>query len=135
MKYLEFYNNTKTYMYPNGELADPERVLMDYPAINIFKHVIETDKAGQVFFAIDNFSATRTRYDIDDNLSDEEALEKIIEIINQPASIPEPSSEEIVTDTARIANALEEMAEGTTSESTEIMNILLTGEEEGNTNV
>lgn len=130
MKYLEFYNNTKIYMYPNGELATPERVQNDYPAITVFKHVIETDEAGQVFFAIDNFAATRSRYDIDSNLNDEEALEKIIEIINKPVE-SEPIEEPIgPTPEERTAAALEQIAEGSTSESTEAMNILLTGEEE-----
>lgn len=125
MKVLEIYDGKKTYMYPNMTLATPEIMIANYPAILTFKHVIETDKAGQVCFAIENLSAMRSRYDIDENLSDEEAVQAIQEIINTPEEVStEPTPEE------RTAGALEQIASGATSESTEAMNILLTGEEE-----
>lgn len=102
MKVLEFYDGTKTYMYPNMKLATPEVVLADFPAILTFKHVIETDENGQVCFAIENFSAMRSRYNIDRNLTDEEALAAITEIINAE---PEP----VLDDNTRIADALEDL--------------------------
>jgi hypothetical protein len=81
-------------------LATPEQILQDFPAILTFKHVIETDENGQVCFAVENFSAMRTRYNIDRQLSDEAALAAIQEKMNE-ADIPEPTAEE------RIASALE----------------------------
>ena len=102
MKVLEFYDGTKTYMYPNMKLATPEVVLADFPAILAFKHVIETDENGQVLFAVENFSAMRSRYNIDKNLTDDEALEAIQEIIN---ATPEP----VLDDNTRIADALEDL--------------------------
>lgn len=102
MKVLEFYDGTKTYMYPNMKLATPEVVLADFPAILAFKHVIETDENGQVLFAVENFSAMRSRYNIDTTLTDDEALEAIQEIIN---SEPEP----VLDDNTRIADALEDL--------------------------
>ena len=102
MKILEFYDGTKTYMYPNMKLATPEVVLADFPAILAFKHVIETDENGQVLFAVENFSAMRSRYNIDKNLTDDEALEAIQEIINTE---PEP----VLDDNTRIADALEDL--------------------------
>ena len=104
MRKLEFYDGTKTYMYPNMKLATPETMLTDYPAILTFKHVIETDENSQVCFAIENFSAMRTRYDIDPNLSDDDALAEIQEIINT-----EPETEPVYDDTTRIADALEDL--------------------------
>lgn len=101
MKVLEIYDGTKTYMYPNMALATPEIMLQNYPAILTFKHVIETDEAGQVCFAIENLSAMRSRYDIDKTLSDEEAVQAIQDILNAPEPELEPSAEE------RIASALE----------------------------
>lgn len=101
MKVLEFYTGEKTYMYPNMKIATPEVVVADFPAILTFKHAIETDENGQVLFAVDNFSAMRTRYDIDKTKTDEEALEEIQEIMNAPEPEAEPSPEE------RIASALE----------------------------
>lgn len=102
MKVLEFYDGTKTYMYPNMKLATPEVVLADFPAILTFKHVIETDENGQVLFAVENFSAMRSRYNIDKTLGDDEALEAIQEIINTE---PEP----VLDDNTRIADALEDL--------------------------
>ena len=75
--------------------------MSNYPAILTFKHVIETDEAGQVCFAIENLSAMRSRYNIDKTLSDEEAVQAIQDILNAPEPEAEPSAEE------RIASALE----------------------------
>ena len=102
MRILEFYDGTKTYMYPNMKLATPERVLQDFPAILTFKHAIETDENGQVLFSVENFSAMRTRYGIDSSLSDDDALEEIVEIMNTPE---EPNME--ASPEERIASALE----------------------------
>lgn len=101
MKVLEIYDGTKTYMYPNMTLATPQVMMSNYPAILTFKHIIETDEAGQVCFAIENLSAMRSRYDIDKTLSDEEAVQAIQNILNAPEPETEPSAEE------RIASALE----------------------------
>lgn len=101
MKVLEIYDGTKTYMYPNMALATPQVMMSNYPAILTFKHVIETDEAGQVCFAIENLSAMRSRYNIDKTLSDEEAVQAIQDILNAPELEAEPSAEE------RIASALE----------------------------
>ena len=101
MRKLEIYDGTKTYMYPNMTLATPQVMQANYPAILAFPHVIETDDAGQVCFAIENFSAMKSRYNIDNELTDEQALAAIQEILNAPEPEPEASSEE------RIASALE----------------------------
>lgn len=89
-------------MYPNMKLATPEVVLADFPAILAFKHVIETDENGQVLFAVENFSAMRTRYNIDSSLNDDDALAAIQEEMNRE---PEP----VFDDTTRIADALEDL--------------------------
>lgn len=125
MRILEIYDGKKTYMYPNMTLATPEVMIANYPAILNFTHIIETDEAGEVCFAIENLSAMRSRYNIDKSLTPEEAVQAIQEIINTPEEVStEPTPEE------RTAEALEQIASGATSESTEAMNILLTGEEE-----
>ena len=112
-------------MYPNMALATPEIMLQNYPAILTFKHVIETDEAGQVCFAIENLSAMRSRYNIDKTLSEEEAVKLLQENINaEPEIVTEPTAEE------RTATALEQIASGQTAESTKVINALLTGEEE-----
>lgn len=98
---IEKYNATKTYMYPNGEIATPERVLKDYPAILVFPHIITTDKQGQMFFAVENLSAVRDSLNISDELNEELSILEIERIRNEPAPEPVPTAEE------RIAAAME----------------------------
>lgn len=98
---IEKYNGSKTYMFPNGELATPEKVREKFPAVNTFAHIVETDEAGQVLFAIQNLAAIKSQMGIDANLSEEESISKIEELRNAPAPEPEVSAEE------RIAAALE----------------------------
>ena len=98
---IEKYNESKTYMYPNGNLATPEKVKKDFPAVTAFTHIVETDEAGQVLFAIQNLAAIKSQMGIDANLSDEESIRQIENLRNAPAPEPEVSPEE------RIAAALE----------------------------
>lgn len=97
---VRMYDSTKTYMYPNGQLATPEDVRNRYPAVTVFPHIIETDRQEQVLYALENLCGTREMRGIDPALTDEEAVKAIEEIINAP-QIAEPGAEE------RIAAALE----------------------------
>ena len=98
---IEKYDGSKTYMFPNGELATPDRVKKDYPAVEAFAHIVETDEAGQVMFAIQNLAAIKSQMGIDMSINDDEAISQIEEIRNAPAPEPEVSAEE------RVAAALE----------------------------
>lgn len=98
---IEKYNESKTYMYPNGDLATPEKVKKDFPAVTAFTHIVETDEAGQVLFAIQNLAAIKSQLGIDVNLSEEDSIRQIETIKNAPAPEPEPDSLE------RVAAALE----------------------------
>lgn len=102
MKIIEKYTGEKTYMYPNGAIATPEVMQQDFPAVLTFTHIIETDEAGEVAFAVQNLSAMRGFYNIDKSLSEDEAIAAIQNAINNPPVLEaEPSAEE------RIAAALE----------------------------
>lgn len=103
MKYLEKYTGKKTYAYPSGALATPERVLSDFEAALTFTHVVETDANGQVMFGFYNLSALRSQYDINPELNDDDAIAVIQGRMNEPA--PEPSNEPTAEE--RIAAALE----------------------------
>lgn len=98
---IEKYTGNKTYMFPNGELATLERVKKDYPAVEAFTHIVETDEAGQVMFAIQNLAAIKSQMGIDVSVSEEDAISLIEELRNAPA--PEPE----VSDLERVAAALE----------------------------
>lgn len=91
---IEKYNGSKTYMFPNGDLATPERVRKNFPAVDTFTHIVETDEAGQVLFAIQNLAAIKSQMGIDSNLSDEESIKQIEDIRNAPAPEPEVTPEE-----------------------------------------
>lgn len=98
---IEKFTGEKTYMYPNGALATPEKIKADFPAVEAFVHIIETDEASQVCFAVQNLAAVRSQMGIDPELTETEAIAKIEEIRNTPAPEPEPSAKE------RIAAAME----------------------------
>lgn len=98
---IEKYNGSKTYMFPNGDLATPDVVKEKFPAVSTFTHIVETDEAGQVMFAIQNLAAIKSQMGIDSNLSDAESIKQIEDIRNAPAPEPEVTAEE------RIAAALE----------------------------
>lgn len=123
MKKLEKYTGNKTYMFPNGVLATPEKMREQFPAVLSFVHIIETDEAGEVCFAVENLSAMRSLYEIDASLTEAEAIAAIEEIINAPSPEPQPSAEE------RSAAALEAIAAGQTTENSAALDALLTGEE------
>ena len=102
MKKLMKYTGDRTFIFPNGEVATPERVASDYPATGVFTHVVETDDNCEVLFASQNLSAMRSIYEIDTSLTEDEAIAEIEKIVNTP---PEVSTE--ATAEERIAAALE----------------------------
>ena len=96
---LEKFDGTKTYMFPSGEIATPERIKADFPAVEVFPHVLEIN--GNVCQAVMELGALRGIHNIDEALSEDEAIAAIEEIVNTPAPEPAPSAEE------RIAAAME----------------------------
>ena len=103
MRVFEIYDGTKTYMYPNGEIATAARIEQDFPAVTVFPHVIETDEEGQMCYAVQNLAALKSMYNLDKTLTPEQAIEAISEIMNAPE--PEPG----IDDQTRIADALEDL--------------------------
>lgn len=102
MKKIELYTGDKIYMFPNGDIATKERMLQEFPAVLTFDHIIETDEAGEVAFAVQNLSAMCSLYQIDTSLPVEEKIAKIEEIINT-----EPEEDTSASTEERIAAALE----------------------------
>ena len=96
---LQIFDGTTTYMFPNGEIATPEAIRKQFPAVDLFAHVLEIN--GHVLQAVSELDAMRSIYKIDDTLSQQEALAALEEIRNSPIPAPEPNAEE------RIAAALE----------------------------
>jgi hypothetical protein len=84
---------------PISIIATPEVIGQNYPAVNVFPHVIEVN--GDVCQAVMNLSALRAMHNIDTALTEDEAIAAIETIINTPGPEPEPTAEE------RIAAAME----------------------------
>jgi hypothetical protein len=96
----EIYDGTKTYMYPNGTIATPEKVVEDFPAVNVFPHVVEIN--GNVFQAIYELESVKNLRNIPEETPVEETLVLLQEAFVAAQNFtPEPSAEE------RIAAALE----------------------------
>jgi hypothetical protein len=96
---LEKFTGNKTYMFPNGTVATPDRIINNFPAVQHFTHVIEVN--GNVCQAVMELAALRQMHNIDDSLTEEEAIQAIQDILNAPLPEPELTPEE------RIAAAME----------------------------
>lgn len=101
---IKLWDKKTPLIYANGELASPAKVLEDYPftryAPTVLEYNAEMD-AGIMIGGIDNLYVLRQIHAIDETLTDEQAVEAILEIRNTPLPEPEPRAEE------RIAAALE----------------------------
>lgn len=93
------FDGTKTYMFPSGEIATPTIIREKFPAVDLFTHVLEIN--GDVCQAVMNLNALRQLHNIDDALSESEAIAAIEVIINTPPPVPDPTPEE------RMAAAME----------------------------
>lgn len=107
--HLKLYNSSDTYMSPSGAIMDSVKVQHDFPAVSNFTFIVETDTYEEMMYGFYSLSAMKAKYDVDNTLTDEEAvqaieyamnLEKIIDSQPQPAENP-------VTAEERIAAALE----------------------------
>lgn len=96
---LEKFDGTKTYMFPNGDIATPERIRQQFPAVDHFVHVLEVN--GDVCQAVMNLNALRQIHTVDDGLDEAGAILAIQAEMNKPIPEPEPTAEE------RIAAAME----------------------------
>jgi len=96
---LEKFDGTKTYMFPNGVLATPEVIRLQFPAVDTFTHVIEVN--GDVCQAVMNLNALRQIHGIDVALNELDSIIALEVILNTPPPEPEPSPEE------RMASAME----------------------------
>lgn len=102
MRHFVKYDNTKTYYYLTGHEATPEAVLAKYPAIASQTYVMETDSTETIMMGMDMLITLRTLYNIDSELTEDEAIEEIEDILNTD---PEPE----LDNQTRIADALEDL--------------------------
>ena len=95
---IEKFDGKKTYMFPNGEIATPEIIRQKFPAVDNFVHVIEVN--GDVCQAVMNLNALRSMHNIDEGLSEKDAIQAIEDVINTPPEV-------IISPEERLAAAAE----------------------------
>lgn len=101
-RYFELYDGTKTYYTPSGKQYTPEVMQASYAIVNSgIPIIIETDGTRNMLLGYDPLSVWRDRYNIDNVLTDEEAIVEIERVANLPQPKPGPTAEE------RMAAALE----------------------------
>ncbi|NCB96581.1 MAG: hypothetical protein EOM35_09075 [Negativicutes bacterium] len=97
------FDNQTTYMFPNGDIATPDIIIQQFPAITHFTHVLEVN--GDVCQAVMNLKALRGIHNIDESITEDEAIAALEVIINTPP--PEPVVSDEPTAEERIAASLE----------------------------
>lgn len=101
MYYLEKYDKTKIYFFQDGKIADYNKIKELYPAVDEMVYIAITDYTGQILINFELLNLKRTELNIDKTLSDDEAIAKILEIMNTPKTE--------IDDQTRIADALEDL--------------------------
>lgn len=102
LHYIEKYNKDKTYIFQNGQIANYDRIKNLYPGIDDITYIITTDYTRTIIISIDPLNLKRTELNIDINLNEDQAIEKIIEILDKEDGFT-------IDDTTRIADALEDL--------------------------
>jgi len=95
---IKKFDPTKTYMFVDGTIADADALRKANPAIDMFPHVLELN--GNVVQAVMSLSALQNIYNIDETLTEDEAISAIGTIINTPI-------EEVISPEERTASAME----------------------------
>lgn len=93
-------------MFPNGAIATHETVLQQFPACLTFTHIVETDEAGEVMFALENLSAMKSFYNLDSSLSIEDAIIAVEHAANNPVADTPPGPEERIAAAMEFQNAM-----------------------------
>lgn len=100
---IKKYSPNNTYMLGNGE-SGHEAVVKYFPGVENFTHIVETDEGEEIAYAIELFSATKSRLGVDPSLPEEEAIAEIERIRNLPPPEPIPDTTQV-----RIADALQDL--------------------------
>ena len=97
--YLKKYEPKTTYMSPANTVLDAARVKANYPATQYFTFVVQTNKTGEIMYGLYNLASMRDRYDISDDLTEDEAITALEQAMNaereaRETAAAEPSAEE-----------------------------------------
>ena len=105
--YLKLYNPADTYTSPAGTLMDATKVAEEFPASQVFPYIVQTDESGIVMYGFYNLSGMRSKYNVDSNLSDAEAVQAVENAMNAEQEAQEVEAASYISPEERIAAALE----------------------------
>ena len=103
MLIVEKYDRAKLYLKPAGGIYTPEEVEKEFPATQFMTYASVLQGRDLVQFR--PLSSMVAQYEIDPNLSEEEQLRTIEDILNNP-----PKPEQGITSEERTVIALEALA-------------------------
>lgn len=128
MSKYKIWNKTEDIITPIGEVLSAEDWMKRYPVARLLDTVCGGSTVnGNIFAIYDDFIDMYEKQGCDfSNCSTKQDCLDTIEAFEQELV---KKAQSTVSAEERTAQALEEMASGATSESTDVMNILLTGEE------
>jgi len=109
MKKIVKYTRGKTYMFPNGELATPDRILQDFPAIETFAYALVTDEHEELFAELYNLNQMRDMYKVDPELDEAGAIDALQEIINAPLPEPKQADDPLAMALSALAEAIDNL--------------------------
>lgn len=101
---IELYDGKKTFTFPTGKIAEPADIEEMFPAILKFPHLLEIN--GNTLQAVQELAGMRQFHQIDDALTDEEAIAAIQEKVNAPQPEPSPSAEDRIAASLEYTNML-----------------------------
>lgn len=103
MYYIEKYNKNKLYLFQDGKFAGYEQLKELYPSIDDFTYIVFTDYSRQIILFFQLLNLKRTELNIDPALSEDDAIEQIVQIMNTEEQGFTPDNQ------TRIADALEDL--------------------------
>lgn len=105
--YLKLYDPADTYMSPASTLMDEAGILRDFPAAQRFPHIVHTDQGGEMLYGFYSLSAMKSKYGIDLDLTDAEAVQAVEDAMNAEQEQQAVEAQAYVAPEERIAAALE----------------------------
>ena len=84
MVVLEKYTGVKSYIFPDGKLADKNAVLERYPTALSTTWIVHTDEGGEMLYYLYLLSSYKNQYDVPNGLTEAQTIQFIQDEMNKP---------------------------------------------------
>lgn len=107
--YLKLYDPADTYLTPASTLYDAAGVRRDFPAVDHFPHIVQTDASGEMVYSIFALNVMKAKYGIEGGTPAQavRAIENAMNAEREQQEAEAQAQAEMVTPEERIAAALE----------------------------